>query len=267
MNINKKSEYIETLLEKRNEIFLGGSYNLIIHSVLNTIDFYVLLDHYLSLHSESEIRKSIESNIYKRIEYANNNEEIFDEVLQRLDGAHYHQRQRVRKILILLIPHLPISYRKLFFDIFFNSKYIYDAISALSICKEIWNDSLNETILNDYLKNGNDIFLNTFIKNGDITYSLPYLERIWALEPSNYLKMKLIIGLSRDYIEAFYFLRHSEPDRYLLAISFSNKEVDNKTIIDCYNDIAEDLKPYGLMCLGRLNRWILLEKEIKKYIC
>ena len=79
--------------------------------------------------------------------------------------------------------------------------------------------------------------------------------------------MKLIIGLSRDYIEAFYFLRQSEPDKYLLAMSFSNKEIDDKTVTDCYNDIAEDLKPYGLMCLGRLNKWTLLEKEIKKYIC
>ena len=63
MNINKRIEYIETLLEKRNGIFLGGPYNLIIHSVLNTIDLYVLLDYYLAIHSESEIRKSIESNI------------------------------------------------------------------------------------------------------------------------------------------------------------------------------------------------------------
>jgi len=267
MNINKRIEYIETLLEKRNGIFLGGPYNLIIHSVLNTIDLYVLLDYYLAIHSESEIRKSIESNIYKRTEYTNDYELLFDGVLQRLDGADYYQRQRIRKILILLIPHLAISYRKHFFDIFYNSKYIYDTISALSISKEIWNSNLDEVVLVDYLKKGNDAYLKAFLENGEISYSLPYLEQIWALEPNDYLKMKLIIGLSRDYIEAFYFLRQSEPDKYLLAMSFSNKEIDDKTVTDCYNDIAEDLKPYGLMCLGRLNKWTLLEKEIKKYIC
>lgn len=80
-------EYIEKLIEKRNEIFLGGNYNLLIHSVLNTIELCELIDFYLSLKSDTDIRKSIESNIYKRIANLNDCKTIFDQLLQQLDDS------------------------------------------------------------------------------------------------------------------------------------------------------------------------------------
>ena len=59
---DKKLEYIEILLKKREDVFLGGSYSLIIHSILNTFDLIELIDFYLPL-TDTKLKRSIESNI------------------------------------------------------------------------------------------------------------------------------------------------------------------------------------------------------------
>lgn len=261
-----KIQCIDDLIEKRKELRNGWPYNLVIHSVLNTIELYELIEYYIISHSESEIRKLIESNIYKRVVYEYQHEELFDKLLQRLEYADYFQRQRIRKIILLILPFLNISYKYLFFNIFYKSKYIYDVISALSICSELWKDSFNDMILGDYLNKKNEVYLKTFLLYGDIIYTLPYLQNIWNFNPSNYLKIILIKALSKEHIEVFEFLRIIEPDKYLLAISYSNKCFDDDFILNCYNEIDKDLKPYGLMSLGRLKKWNLLENEIKKFV-
>lgn len=42
----RKIEYLEKLIERRNNIFLGGKYNFLIHSVLNTIDLTELIEYF-----------------------------------------------------------------------------------------------------------------------------------------------------------------------------------------------------------------------------
>ena len=100
----------------------------------------------------------------------------------------------------------------------------------------------------------------------DITKSLPYIQEIWALSPSNYLKSDLIVKLSRNHIDAFSFLRVIDHEKFLMAISYSGKEFDDSTILECYSSIEDDHKPFGLMSIGRLNKWDLIEVEFKKYV-
>ena len=49
-------------------------------------------------------------------------------------------------------------------------------------------------------------------------------------------------------------------------MSLSDKDFDNESLVDCLNDISEDLKPFGILSLSRLNKWELIEEEIKKYV-
>lgn len=262
----KKIEYIETLLSKRDDVFLGGPYNLIIHSILNTIDLAELIDFYLPL-PDSELKKSIESNIYKRVGLTVIADNLYDRLYKLLQNANYNQRQRVRKILILLLPLLDNIYRKDFFNHFYNSKYSNDISSALTICSEIWDNDLNTLILNDYLKTRKEIYLKAFLEHGEIESLLPHLGQIWKFEPSNYLKLDIIRKLSKKHIDKLEFIRHVEPEKYLLAMSISDKEFDNDSLVDCLNDIVDDLKPFGILSLSRLNKWELIEEEIKKYVC
>jgi hypothetical protein len=258
-------EYIEKLIEKRNEIFLGGNYNLLIHSVLNTIELCELIDFYLSLKSDTDIRKSIESNIYKRIANLNDCKTIFDQLLQQLDDSGYYERQRIRKILLLTLPTLSRTEKILFFNNFYYSRFIYDVESALSICDQIWDDSFNDFLIEGYLRSGNETYLKEFLKSGIVARSLPNIQKIWALSPSSYLKTQLIVKLSKDFIDDLSFLEETDPEKYLMAISYSDIDINDKTILKCLSRLDDEQKPFGLMSIGRMKKWELLKKEIKNY--
>lgn len=261
----QRIQYIDELIKKRNEIFLGGVYNLLIHSVLNTFDLYELIDYYLSLKSDTDTRKSIESNIFKRVDKQIDCKTIFDQLLQRLDDSDYHERQRIRKIMLISLPSLSLSEKLLYFNNFYNSSYIYDFESALSICDQIWDDSFNDLLIEGYLKSGNDSFLKAFLKSGKVISSLPNIQRIWSLSPSNYIKTQLIIGLSKSNIDDLSFLKDIDPEKYLMAISYSDMVINDDTILQCLGRLDADQKPYGLMSIGRMKKWDLLKKEIKNY--
>jgi len=261
-----KIEYIETLLQKRSDILLGGPYNLIIHSILNSIDLLELIYFYLPL-SDSELKKSIESNIYKRVSLIMNAESLYDRLYKNLQKTNYNQRQRIRKILMHLLPSLDNVYKRDFFNFFYYSEYSNDKSSALTICGDIWDDDLSILILNDYLKTKKEIYLTVFLEYGMIERLLPHLEKIWKQEPSDYLKKDIIRRLCKNHIDQFEFLRQIEPDKYLWAISLSDKEFNDEVLTDCLNDIQEELKPLGILSLSRMNKWNLIEKEIKKYVC
>ena len=126
---DKKLEYIEILLKKREDVFLGGSYSLIIHSILNTFDLIELIDFYLPL-KDTKLKRSIESNIYKRVLFIQNPDNIYDILQLRLKETDYFQRQRIRKILMLLLPLL--TFRRRFFMIHTDFQ---SAVSRLSASK------------------------------------------------------------------------------------------------------------------------------------
>ncbi|MPM68248.1 hypothetical protein SDC9_115179 [bioreactor metagenome] len=228
------------------------------------MDLYELIDYYLSLNSDSDIKKSIESNIYKRVAIPYECKSVFDYLIQRLDESEYKERQRIRKILLITIPHLNKPDKILFFNTFFRSRFAYDVESALSICDQIWEDSFNNIILEGYLRSGNERFMTTFLKFGNVEFAIPYLQQIWSLTPSNYIKTRLIILLCKLDFDSFAFLKDVDPEKYLMFISYSDKTIDDKDIMQYLNKLDVDHRPFGLMSLGRMKRWDILKKEIKK---
>jgi hypothetical protein len=263
--MNTKLEYIKVLQEKKKDV-LGGPFDLLIHSILNTIDIRVLIDMNLSL-ANSAMKASIESNIFKRFETIENPTNIYDNLYVLLDHSAYHKRQRIRKMLFELLPSLGEIYKEDFFNTFFYSKYSNDKKAALSICSDIWNESFDSLILNKYFETREEIYLRTFLNNGRIEHCLPLLEQIWESNPSNYLKIILIRSLSQKYLNEFAFLRESEPDKYLLSISLSNDIIADDILIDCLNHIDEEIKPFGILSLSKINKWELIKDEIIKYVC
>ncbi|OXB03345.1 hypothetical protein B0A81_18615 [Flavobacterium plurextorum] len=57
---------LNELFERKNKVFLDGNYNILIHSVLNTIQLPQLIDCELTM-PNSELKASVESNLLKRI--------------------------------------------------------------------------------------------------------------------------------------------------------------------------------------------------------
>jgi len=264
---NKKLEYVEMLFDKGfllDDSVESPNLNFAIHSILNTIDLTELIDLYVSL-QKPKIKNQIESNLSKRLEKSNNLDTFYEKIFRILSGAEYQQRQRIRKLLLIILPYLDPVYSKEFFNTFYYSDFVHDKSAALSVSGRIWEDSFNEQILGDYLENKREVFLRTYLNHGDINYCLKYLKNIWANEPSNYLKTDIIRRLSEKHIDDFYFLRETEPEKYLFAVSLSEREFEDEEIRNIYNDIPFYLKPYGLLSLSKLNKWDIIEVEINTF--
>lgn len=263
--MKEKIEYVKLLLLKREDVFLGGNFNIYIHSVLNTIKLNSLISIYLKTR-DSELKRSIESNILKRFEIINKPELQYEKLLIRLINADYHTRQRIKNLQFSLLKRLSKTHYIDFFNTYFYSKYYYENTIALSICDKIWTDKLNQELLEKYLENRKKIYLITLLENGKIEYLIPYIERILSQNLENYLKMNLIKKTCPKYFQKLSFLRNREPEKYFYAMSLSNNEFSKEEIILCYNDINYNSKHFGLMSLGRLKQWELLKIELDKII-
>lgn len=262
--MKEKIGYIELFLAKRRD-FSGGSYDIYIHSVLNTIKINSLITFYLTK-EDSELKRSLESNILKRLEIIDKPELQYEKLFLRLKNADYHTRQRIKNLQFSLLKRLSKSYYQDFFNTYFYSKYYYENTLALSISYKIWTDNLNQELLEKYLEKQETPYLEALLENGKIEYIIPYLEKILSFDLESYLKMKIINMVCPKYFKKLSFLRERDPEKYLYAMSLSKKKFSKEEIILCFNDIDLNIKHFGLMSLGRLKQWELLKVELEKKI-
>ncbi|GAA3643498.1 hypothetical protein [Flavivirga jejuensis] len=260
--MKEKIKYIELLIEKKKDFF-GGLHDIYIHSILNTIDLNQLITFYLKK-EDSELKKSIESNIIKRLEIVDKPELQYEKLLLRLKNANYHTRQRIKNLQFSLLNRLSKNHYQDFFNTYFYSKYYYENTIALSICDKIWSDDLKQKLLDKFLEKRQSPYLATLLENGKIDYIIPYLEKLLSHDLENYLKMKIINMVSPKHFNNLAFLKEREPEKYFYAMSLSKKKFSLEEITLCFNEIDSSIKHFGLMSLGRLKQWGLLKIELNK---
>lgn len=263
--MKEKIEYIELLLHKKED-FLFGNYDIYIHSVLNTIYLNSLITFYLKT-DDSDLKKSIESNIIKRLEIINNPEQQYERLLSRLNKADYHTRQRIKNLQFSMLKRLGKTHYQDFFNTYFHSKYFYENTLALSICGKIWSNDLNQIILERYLEKRKSPYLKALLDYGEIDYLIPHLEKIFSGNLENYLKMRIINKVSPKNFKNLSFLKGIDSEKYFYAMSLSSEKFSEKEIKLCFADIDSKNQHFGLMSLGRLKKWELLKIEIDKNIC
>jgi len=262
MNTNKL-RYIEKLIAKRNQDYFGGPFNLLIHSVLNTIDFVQLVNFFIGL-PNNHLKKSIESNLDKRI--PNCNAEInYQNLYNKLKNSNYKRRQRIRKLLNSLLPFLDKTYSLDFFNTFYNSKFKNDIKSALSTSSKVWNDRIENQIIEDYNQNQYHNLLKIYLENASSKKIICQFDNFWREELENYLKLKLVRIVGKDSIKNLYFLSEKDPNLFLYAASLSKKNVPDEVLKNCLTNMSKDQKPFGIINISKLGKWNLIEEYIKEY--
>lgn len=257
-----KRVYIDKIFEKKDEAYDGKPYKYLIHVVLNTICFNELLEEYLII-KDSYLKRSIEYNVIKRVEEFVNKESLYNTLYKKIETSDYKVRQRIRKIQFTLLPFLDKEFTEDFFYTYFNSRYINDIKSALLISGKVWNNYIENLILKEYNKSKDSLLLKTLIKNGDPRSILPILDTLWYSIEENYLKIEIIKRYGKEYNKMFDFLRILEPDKYLLVqVESKNK----KEILNCYNNLTEESKVFGLLKISSISEWTFIENELKKYL-
>ncbi|UUW07244.1 hypothetical protein NLG42_14140 [Flavobacterium plurextorum] len=256
---------LNELIEKRNEIFLGGNFNLLIHSVLNTIQLSILIDYYLIV-PNNDLKASIESNLLKRIETYNYSSKIYSKLHRELINSDYSKRQRIRIILYALLPNLKKIHYEDFFETFYNSKYQNDIKYALKIYDNVTNTKRDNILLRDYEETDNESYLKAFIEFGNEEILAINIEKIWMQKPSEYLKNRMVKRLMNNHMKRLEFIEQINPEHFLYILCNSRKEVKDETLIKCFSEISDEIKHFAIFNLSKTGRWKLIENEIKKYI-
>lgn len=256
---------LNQLIEKRNDIFLGGNFNLLIHSVLNTIQLSKLIQYYLTL-PNNDLKASIESNLLKRIDTYKYSSKIYSKLHNELIDCDYSKRQRIRIILYALLPNLKNIYYEDFFETFYNSKYRNDIKYALKIYEDVANPKRDNILLKDYQETDNESYLRALIEYGNEDLLAMNIQKIWLQKPSEYLKNRMIKKLMNNHIEKLEFIEQINPEHFLYILCNSKQETKDEILIKCYNEISDKIKHFAIYNLSKTGKWKLVENEIKRYI-
>lgn len=262
-----KYNYIERIVEQKFNTYEIEEYeqSFLIHAILNTIEIKELITLFFN-EKNSIIALKIESNIFKKFQTIKEKEEVYDFLYDKLKDSNYSIRQKVRKLLYELIEYLNISYIEDFFNTFYYSNYRNDKIAALKISNKIWRNEFSEIFIKEFLKTGEEQYLLKVLEFGDFSYFLDNLKSFWQLLFSNHLKNKIIKKFGNHNFNKFEFLKEKEADKYLLLLSCSNKKIKDSELREIFNLLPDESKVYGLLLLSNMNKWNLIEKEMKKII-
>jgi hypothetical protein len=82
----------------------------------------------------------------------------------------------------------------------------------------------------------------------------------------NGAKNNIIRKFADKNFRKFSFLKNSEPDKYLYACAMTNKKLATEEIESLYSQLNKQQKSFGIWCIGKLNNWELLKREITEYL-
>lgn len=263
---NKQKRMLLDLKSKKEEIFqIEHPFDILIHSVLNTINLNELIQIYVN-DSFIELKSSIYSNIEKRLNITDNAEKIYEDLKFILEnGVEYYKSQRTRKVLEILLTKLDDDYKYDYFNTFFYSKYSNDKKSAINYIKYSKKDVAKE-LLKEYLSSENTIFLLPLLDKKNLNFLAENVAEIWHTEPSFFYKKQLIELLSKIKFKYLEFIENEEIDLYILACLIS-KKIKPKQAVKLLSKVPESKRHFSIFNLSKELDYKDIESEIKKYIC
>jgi hypothetical protein len=265
--MEKRLEIIQKLINKKSKGEYGP-YNYLIHAILYTIDINQLVNLFINT-DDLLLKESLDYHLTKRFKDKSVDlKHTFNKLLNRIKGKlPFKKYQRIRILLNKIVTYLPKSYIRKFFIYFSSSKYSSDISVALNVSSYVWDNSFNSIFLEAYIEKGEEKYLNAVLQNGKSESIANFISEIWKIDYlENYVKNQIIRKLVPDHFEKLGFLKESEPDKYLYALSMASKNPSDQEVELLFSKLKEDQQVFGIWCIGKLGKWDLLEKKIQKYI-
>ena len=260
--MEEKISYIESLLEQA-KLNPFGEDRYLISAVLNTIEVKQLILLYLST-TNSAMKNSLDYHLSRRFsESSLNAKEFFKYLIKNIGKTDYKIHQRSRALLTYLVAHLPKRYKRRYFNVFSSSNYTSDIKAALKISDQVWKRGSENIFIDQYLNSGNEKFLLATLNNGEAEVIASRVLEIWEDEClENYIKTKIIRKLTPDYFENLQFLKDLEPDKYLYACAFADKNIEDAELKNLYNSLRAEQKSFGLWCIGKMQNWDFIKNQL-----
>lgn len=265
MNENQK-DLLVLLFEKKQEATsqIDHPYAVLIHTVLNTVDFERLVTDYIE-NDIPEFRDSIYNNIEKRIPNYNDHEKMYEDLNQLLEsGISYLKSQRLRKILELLLSQLPNDYKTDFFNTFFSSDYSNDRKAAIKYAEFAQTD-VTEQLLDEYLFSGNIACLNLILKPENSHLLAKEAEGIWHTELYHSHKKRLIEICTTEDLEYFEFLKTTDYKYYLLLLII-REEITPELLMEKLDELDRGEQHFALLNYSKWIDFSFVEEKVKQYL-
>lgn len=250
--------------KKAENYYTSHPFNILIHSVLNTISLTKLIRVYID-NELKELKDSIFSNIKNRLSSFDKVEEIYEELKYILQNTmDYYKSQRIRKVLEVSILYLDKVYKSDFFNTFFYSKYLNDKKSAIPFFEFLTVPVTND-LLNEYTNSKDITYLKPLIKEEYTEFICVNISKIWDVNLPFYLKKQIIELLYINKFQYLVFLKTTEPDLFLLA-SILKGEIGTKEILELLSNVSEDKQYFSLLHASRKIDFENIKDIIEKYL-
>lgn len=259
-------EILLGLHHKKNDDFFyeNNPFDVLIHAVLNTIQFECLLNIYVK-NSISELNPSIISNLNKRVYFENNLENIYESLKEIIEtNNEYRYSQRLRIAAEILLKNLSDDYKSDFFNTFFNSKYLNDKKAAIKFLSYTNRDVIND-LLELFIYNHNTIFLEPILNKENRKKLTRSFFEIWRGELSFYYKKKLIECIIPVNREIENFIKNND-DELFFHLRLMNNEISRVDLLHKIETTAEDKKHFYIWQASKTLKFEDLEEAVRKYI-
>lgn len=260
-------EILLDLYYKKNDVFIqeNNPFDILIHSVLNTIKFENLIKIYI-YNELQELNSSIFSNLSKRIQSESNIERIYEylKIIIETENNNYHFSQRIRIALELLLENLPNDYKNDFFNTYFYSNYLNDKKSSIKYL-DYSNKIVNSDLLHLYTKTQNTLFLKPILKKKNKKFIENNFFKIWNEDLSFYSKIKIVEMLNPLKSKIELFIKEEEPDIYFQLLLINNK-VTTQDFIEKIESTNEENRTWYIWNASKHLKFEMLEKAIRQYI-
>lgn len=264
MNEHQKNLLILLFEKKLCEPHNDHPFNVLIHSVLNTVDLYSLVLEYIE-NEITEFRISIYYNITKRTPSYINQEKMYDDLKHLLEsGIDYYKSQRLRKVLEVLLIQMTDDYKNDFFNTFFYSKYSNDRKAAIKYAEFAQTD-VTEQLLDEYLFSGKIECLNLLIKPENSHLLAKDAEEIWNTELYHSHKKRLIEICSAENLEHFEFLKNTDYKYYLLLLII-RKEISPDVLMEKLDELDSSEQHFALLNYSNWIDFSFIEEKVKQYL-
>ncbi|WP_343686111.1 hypothetical protein [Chryseobacterium gleum] len=264
MNEHQKDLLIQLFEKKSREPHSNHPFNILIHSVLNTVDLCVLVLDYIE-NNITEFRDSIYYNISKRAPSYSNNEKIYDDLKHLLEsGISYYKSQRLRKVLEVLLTQLTDDYKTDFFNTFFFSDYSNDRKAAIKYAEFAQTD-VTEQLLDEYLFSGKIACLELILKPENSHLLAKEAEGIWHTELYHSHKKRLIEICAAEDLEYFEFLKTTDYKYYLLLLII-RKEITSELLMEKLDELDRGEQHFALLNYSKWIDFSFVEEKVKQYL-
>ncbi|KIC61338.1 hypothetical protein [Chryseobacterium taiwanense] len=264
MNEHQKKLLVSLSRKKKEETSIEHPYDILIHSVLNTIDFEDLVNYHID-NEYTEFKSSIFSNIEKRVTTFSEHEKMYSSLKELLKTeVSYHKSIRIRIILELLLPQLTEDYKTDFFNTFFYSNYSHNNKAALRYLSFAETD-VTDMLLDHFFVSGDTSYLNILLKQENAHLLTSNAEDLWFMDLSPYYKKRLIEICAFQDLEKFKFLRDFDYEFYMLLLLIRNEIKPNK-IMSELEKMPEEKQHFALLNFSKWIDFSYVEKKVKKYL-